>query len=128
MKRYIIPFALLLLVSFSGCAVYEISTNSLVTQLKNTGTEDKGFLSPGSVQGNTLQAVTCTDKHGKEVTLSVTNRTGVRITLTDHSRKTFYFNTLLVQDSAVYGSKTHFFNASVKPVKISNISKIQIMP
>jgi len=128
MKHFTISLVVLLLFSFSGCAVYEISTKSLITQLQNTGTEEKGYLSPGSVQGNTLQTVICTDKHGKQVSLYVTNRTGVRITLTDNSRKTFYFNTLLVQDSAVSGSKTHFFNSSIKPVKFSNIIKIEIMP
>ena len=108
MKHFTISITVLLLFVFSGCAVYEISTKSLVTQLQNTGTAEKGYLSPGSVQG--------------------TNRTGVRITLTDNSRKTFYFNTLLVQDSAVFGSKTHFFSSSVKPMKLSSISKIEIMP
>jgi len=71
---------------------------------------------PFSVDGNSLHELKCVDKNGKEYTIPVTNRTQMRVTFTDGSRKTFYFNTLLLQDSTITGSKTHFFEMHIKPV------------
>jgi hypothetical protein len=88
----------------------------------------KGYLlAADAVKGNDLKTLKCTDKNGKEVEINVTSRTGVKITKTDKSSVTFYFNTLLVKDSAITGSKTHFFNDKVKPIKFAEISKIEIM-
>jgi hypothetical protein len=56
----------------------------------------------------------------------VTNRTSVRITLADSSRTTFYFNTLLIKDSTISGSKTHFFEAHIRPIKLRDIAKIEL--
>src|SRR5579863_9216351 len=111
-KATIYLLAVLLL---SSCATYQLSTQSLVQQMADTHPEKKYIYSPNlpfipfSVDGNSLHELKCVDKNGKEYTIPVTNRTQVRVTLTDGSRKTFYFNTLLLQDSTITGSKTHFF-------------------
>ena len=116
----------------TSCATYHLSTDSLVQQFANTQPERKYtyeptlFFIPFSVNGNSLQTITCLDKNGKETTFDVTNRTSVRITLTDNSRTTFYFNTLLIQDSTISGSKTHFFEAHIRPIKLRDIAKIEI--
>ena len=111
----------------SGCASYIVSTTSLSEQL-NGNEVNKGYLlAHAAVKGNELKTIKCLDKNGREKEISVTNRTGVRITRIDNSKTTFYFNTLLIKDSAITGSKTHFFNAEVTPIKISEISKIEIM-
>ena len=52
---------------------------------------------------------------------------GVRIIKKDNSSITFYFNTLLLKDSLLYGSNPHFFNDRVNPIKISDIRKIEIL-
>jgi len=111
----------------SGCASYIVSTTSLSEQL-NGNEVNKGYLlAHAAVKGNELKTIKCLDKNGREKEIPVTNRTGVRITRIDNSKTTFYFNTLLIKDSAITGSKTHFFNAEVTPIKISEISKIEIM-
>jgi hypothetical protein len=117
-----------------ACATYHISTQSLVEQMANSGTEKKtivGFAPPyffykGSVKGNDLTKITCLDKNGKEARIDVTNKTSVRITELDSSRVTFYFNTLIIHDSVITGSKTHFFQWSFKPVMLRDISNIEI--
>jgi hypothetical protein len=115
------------LILLTGCATYQISTTSLTEQL-NGNAVSKGYLmAADNVKGNDLEKVRCIDKNGKETELPVTNRTGVKITKTDNSKTTFYFNTLLIKDSSIVGSKTHFFNAKVKPIKLNDIIKIEIM-
>jgi hypothetical protein len=142
MKK-IIYAPLFCLALLTGCATYHISTQSLVEQMANSGTEKKTSeelaasfrFSPGlsvciyyegTVKGNTLTKITCLDNKGKEATLDVDNRTSVRITKADSSRVTFYFNTLLVHDSTISGSKTHFFEWQIHPVLLKDITKIEI--
>ncbi|HEV2479853.1 MAG TPA: hypothetical protein VGS79_09310 [Puia sp.] len=127
---------LLLLLSapllLAGCATYYLSTDSLVQQMADTQPERKYIYTPAtlfipfSVEGNSLHQLKCLDKHGKETTIDVDNRTSVRITLADSSRKTFYFNTLLLQDSTITGSKTHFFEMHIKPIRLRDVAKIEV--
>jgi len=127
MKHLLYTTAVVVLILLCGCATYQISTTSLTEQL-NGNAVSKGYLmAADNVKGNDLEKVKCIDKNGKEIELVVTNRTGVKITKTDNSKTEFYFNTLLIKDSAIVGSKTHFFNAKIKPIKFSDISKIEIM-
>jgi hypothetical protein len=119
---------------FTGCATYNLSSQSMLEQFANTGSEKKVtylivppfVFFPGVVKGNDLRILKCIDKNGNEKIVTVTNRTSVRITKSDNSRTTFYFDTLLLKDSTIAGSKTHFFNAQIKPIKFSDISKIEI--
>jgi hypothetical protein len=134
MKKASLPLLFFCLSLLTGCATYHLSTQSLVEQFGNSSTEKKKILLPvfpylffvDPVTGNDLQTIKVLDKNGQEKILTVTNRTGVRITRTDSSRTTFYFNTLLLKDSTITGSKTHFFNAHIKPINFRDISKIEI--
>jgi hypothetical protein len=134
MKKAPIFFSFFCLSLLTGCANYHLSTQSLVEQFGNSSTEKKKILLPvfpyvffvDPVTGNDLQTIKVLDKNGQEKVLTVTNQTGVRITRTDSSRTTFYFNTLLLKDSTITGSKTHFFNAHIKPINFRDISKIEI--
>ncbi|HTR31398.1 MAG TPA: hypothetical protein VMH27_19130 [Puia sp.] len=122
-------FASLLLTS---CATYHLSTESLVQQMAATQPERKYIYSPDlpfipfSVEGNSLQRLRCLDKNGNTQIIDVTNRTSVRITLADSTRKTFYFNTLLIKDSTIAGSKTHFFEMRIKPILLKDVVKIEV--
>lgn len=128
---FLLFFCLFLL---TGCATYHLSTESLVEQFANSGTEKKKILLPifpyvffvDPVTGNDLTTIKVLDKNGQEKTIRITDHTGVRITKNDNSRTTFYFNTLLLKDSTITGSKSHFFNARIKPINFKDISKIEI--
>jgi len=131
MKKSLLPLLVMPLL-LTGCATYHLSTESLVQQFADTKPEKKYayeptlFFIPFSVTGNDLQTIKCLDKNGKETTIELTNRTSVRITLTDSSRTTFYFNTLLIKDSTISGSKTHFFTAHIRPIKLRDVAKIEL--
>jgi hypothetical protein len=132
----------LLLVSVlvvTGCQTYHLTTESLCQQFIDAKNQRHslsdnfvpiGLLSAlifsGSVEGNDLGVVKCLDKDGKEVNIEVTNHTGVRITKKDGSRVTFYFNTLLIKDSTITGSKSHIFEARINPVILKNIAIIEL--
>jgi hypothetical protein len=121
-------------VTLFSCNTYHLSKQSLMEQFADSRTEKKYLFFimppfvffPGIVNGNNLRTITCLDKKGTEVTLNVTNHTGVRITKNDGKKTTFYFNTLCLQDSLISGSKTHFFNAPIKKIKLSDIEKIEL--
>ena len=134
MRNYYLSLLLICATLFISCETYHLSTQSLLEQFAGTGTEKKTtFLIiapyvffPGVVKGNDLTTIKCIGKNGEERVIAVTNRTEVRITKLDNTKTTFYFNTLLLKDSTITGSKTHFVNAQIKPVKFSDILKIEI--
>jgi hypothetical protein len=127
MKYPSVAIALSLSAFLAGCSSYLVSTSSLSEQLSGNIVSKGYLLATGAVKGNDLKTIKCVDKNGKEKEITVTNRTGVRITKNDNSKTTFYFNTLLIKDSSIVGSKTHFFNDKIKPIKLSDIRKIEIM-
>jgi len=105
----------------------------LLTQFANTQKETKvntfvafPFFYTGVVTGNNLREIRCLDKKEKEHTIRLTNHTGVRITKKDGKRNTFYFDTLIIQDSTINGAKSHFLGLSIKPVLLNDIDKIEI--
>jgi len=130
MKKILLYISASLLLT--SCATYHLSTESLVQQMADTKPERKYIYSPNlpfipfSVDGNSLQQLKCLDKNGKETTIEVSNRTSVRITLADSSHKTFYFNTLLLKDSTITGSKTHFFEMHIKPILLRDVVRIEV--
>ncbi len=134
-KSNLAIFFLLTLVLTSCGTTYNLSTRSLLEQFSNSNVEKKVnwlvaypyVFFPGIVKGNDLKTITCVDQMGKEIAINVSRNTGVRFTKTDSSKTTFYFDTLILKDSTITGSKTHFFNAQIKPIKFKDIAKIEIM-
>ena len=117
----------------TSCQTYHMTTESLLVQLSNTQKEKKvnvivafPFFFPGVVTGNSIREVKVLDKMEKEVILPVNHRTGVRITKKDGKRNTFYFDTLIIQDSIVTGKKDHFIGMNIKPINLNNIAKIEL--
>jgi hypothetical protein len=109
-----------------GCTTYYLTTDKLVEQFINSTVEKKGYFFPNAVKGNSLKTITCRDNSGNLHTIQITDRTQIRITKNNNSRTTLYFNTLILKDSTITGSKTHFFNDQIKPITFSEISKIEI--
>jgi hypothetical protein len=124
---------LMMLVLFASCKTYHITTQSLLEQFANTQKEKKvnvivafPFFFPGIVTGNSLKEIKVLDKYGQEFIMPVTRATGVRITKKDGKRKQFYFDTLIIEDSTITGKNDHFLGISIKPIKLSNIEKIEL--
>jgi hypothetical protein len=122
-----------ILILLTGCATYHITTESLLQQFADVTPETKKnfiiafpLIFPGTVKGNSLTEIKVLDQNNKERILPVTSHTGVRITKKDGSRKTFYFDTLLIQDSTINGKKSHFVGIDIKPFKLADIAKIEL--
>ncbi len=117
----------------SSCATYHMTTQSLIEQLTDAQKEKKvtvlvafPIFVPFVVTGNSLQQVKVLDKNGNEFVIPVTNHTGIRVTKKDGKRKTFYFNTLIIQDSIITGKNDHFIGTNIKPINLNNIEKIEL--
>jgi len=117
----------------TSCVTYHVTTQSLLEQFVAVHQEMKPnipvfplvFL-PGVVEGNDLKRIKVLDKKDSVHYIYVTNRTGVRITKLDCTKTTFYFDTMIIKDSTITGCKTHFVPSHIKPIKLSNIKKIEI--
>ncbi len=128
--RIIIALATL---AICGCTTYHLSTGSLLQQFADVHPETKTnliiafpLIFPGTVTGNSLSSIKVLDQKNTEHTIPVTNHTSVRITKKDGTRKTFYFDTLLIQDSVINGKKSHFVGIDIKPIKLDDIEKIEL--
>lgn len=136
MKKIKSKLALISLLFFIvGCQTYHMSTQSLLEQFANTQKEKKvtvfaapPFFFPGMVTGNSLREVIVLNKNDQKIKLPVTPHTGIRITKKDGSRKTFYFNTLIIQDSIITGENDHLIGVNIKPIKLNDIHKIELQP
>jgi hypothetical protein len=116
-----------------GCTTYHLTTESLLQQFADVRPETKTnfivafpLIFPGIVTGNSLTEVKVLDQKNNEHTIPVTYHTGVRITKKDGTRKTFYFDTLLIRDSTINGKKSHFVGIDIKPIKLDDIAKIEL--
>ena len=132
-KKSIIWILLVSTFIITSCVTYHITTQSLLQQLANTQPEKKinilvafPIVFPGIVNGNSLREVKVLDKDEHETLIPVSRQTGVRITKKDGTRKTFYFDTLLVQDSTITGKNDHFFGVNITPINLNNIDKIEL--
>jgi hypothetical protein len=132
-KKSMVSLLVTFVIFLTGCQTYHMSTQSLLEQLAETQKEKKvtvvvafPIVFPGIVAGNSLGKIKVLDKMNRECILPVTNRTSVRIIKKDGTRKTFYFNTLLIKDSIVTGKNDHFIGVNIKPINLNNIEKIEL--
>src|SRR5271156_5148597 len=111
-------YLIAILCLLTGCTTYHITTQSLQAQLAGTPAEKKGnlLIPVDNIKGNALRQITVLDPKGKEKVLPVNYHTGVKITRKSGKHTTFYFDTLLLTDSTISGSKTHLFNARITPI------------
>jgi len=133
MRNKIKVAALITAQFFFSCTTYHLTTESLLQQFADVHPETKQnfifafpLIFPGTVTGNSLTEVKVLDQKNKEHIIPVTNHTGVRITKKDGTRKTFYFDTLLIKDSLINGKKSHFVGLDIHPIKLDDIEKIEL--
>lgn len=101
----------------TSCATYYLTPQSLRNQLQNAHPDGNS---------NGISKINCVDKDGKEKVLVVTNHTGIRITKKDDTKKTFVFMTAYIQDSLLKGCSSAILGIPIKPIKISDIKKIEL--
>lgn len=101
----------------SGCATFQLTPQSLQSQLEACNKNGKRI---------ELTYVKCFYKDSIERTLFVTPQKSIRITKFDDTRQQFYLITAYLQDSMIMGSKSVIFEIPIKPIKISEIKKIEV--
>ena len=133
LRNFTIGILIISTVIMTSCVTYHLSTQSLLEQLAKTQPETKvnfiiafPIIFPGVVTGNSLTEIKVLDKKEQECVIPVSRQTGVRIIKKDGTRKTFYFDTLLVKDSTITGKNDHFFGVNITPINLSNIDKIEL--
>jgi hypothetical protein len=75
---------------------------------------------------NNIRTLEVIDKNGIKKTINVSIRTGIKITTNDGKSKTFYFDSMFIENNCVIGQNTHFFNWPIKPIPFENIIKIEV--
>ena len=79
-----------------------------------------------NIEGNSIRTLRVLDKKEHEYRLGVNKHTGIRIKKKDGKKVSFYFDMLLLTDSTITGSKTHLYNAKIKPIPFSEVSKMEL--
>lgn len=135
MRLHTVLIVIFTCITLFGCnTTYHITTRSLLEQLATSKKDNKDSIKliapyqffPGSVEGRTIKEIKCIDKDGETCLLGITKRTSIVFTDSGGSRKSIYFNTLLVQDSMMGSSRNHAFRTKNKPVKIADVATIEI--
>jgi hypothetical protein len=133
LNKGIITLLAICFVMLNSCATYHISTKSLIEQLTETTKEKKvnmivafPFFIPGVVTGNSLTEINVLDKNEQPYTIKVKRETAIRITKKDGKKSTFYFDTLIIEDSTITGKKDHFLGINIKPINLNHIEKIEL--
>ncbi len=135
MRQQTVLILFFICITLFGCnTTYHITTQSLLEQLATSKKDNKDSIRilapyqffPGSVEGRSIKEIKCVDKEGETCLLGITKRTSIILTEADGSRKSVYFNALLVEDSLMGSSRNHSFRTKNKPVKISDIANIDI--
>lgn len=121
-----ITLSILAVLTFTACTTYHLSTQNLLKQFDSSGVESKGFLFPNAVKGNDLKTFIVQDNKGTDHLLPVSDHTAIRITKKNNKRVQLYFNTIILKDSAITGSKSHFLNIPIPPINFSDITKIEV--
>jgi hypothetical protein len=81
----------------------------------------------GHAYNNGLILLECTQKDGKKLILTVNDQTQLRITSKkDSSRNVYYYDTMFLLDSCVYGIKSRVLRIKDK-IPVKDISKIEVL-
>jgi hypothetical protein len=126
-------FLLTIVLITTSCSTYYLTTKSLSDQF--TGI-DSTRLKPVTVRGpagetynylaNPIEIIECVDKQGNPTQLINSPSIEMRVTQQTGKRTIFYFDRVLVTDSALYGVRSRFIPSLRKAIKLQDIKKIEI--
>ena len=134
MKKHaiLILMSLLILLVFSGCKSYTIPLDSFKEQFKNINTEnyrmvktENPFGIVSEYKANPIDTIICFDKNNKKVLLRNSPSIEIKFTTKDHKKRTFYFDSVFLNDTIVVGDMSRFINYK-KGIPIDNIIKIEV--
>ncbi|MDD4969252.1 MAG: hypothetical protein PHT07_07450 [Paludibacter sp.] len=121
---------LILLIFLSGCATFNVSTQSFVSQLKaNQRIERNLYFQDFALidyPSNNLQKIKCEDKDGNKVWLYPDKNTEfVIVKKSDGKKVQAYFDTVILQNDTIYGLRSRLLGG-LRIIPVSDIEKIII--
>lgn len=124
---------LLIIITFTSCKTYYISTSSMKEQFKDI---DSTKFQLVQVQGpigetynylaNPIKSIKCVDKQNNYIELTNSPSIETRITENTEKKTILYFDRIYVSDSLLYGIKSRFIPTFDKIITLKNIIKIEV--
>jgi hypothetical protein len=121
---------LIFVIFLAGCANYMVSTQSLVTQLKeNQKIETNLYFQQFALidyPSNNLQKIKCEDKNGNKVWLYPNKNTEfIIVKKSDGKKVKAYFDTVIFQNDTLYGLRSRLIGG-LRIIQVNAIEKITI--
>ncbi|MCX6153051.1 MAG: hypothetical protein NT007_02700 [Candidatus Kapabacteria bacterium] len=119
--------------SMLGCQTYYIPVNNFKEQFKNIDST-KLFLtnvvgplgSRYTYYRNPIKIIKCFDKENNPIDLPNSPSIEIRFTDKDNNRTIFYFDTIYMQDSLIYGTQSRFITSIKDILYIPDIILIEV--
>lgn len=122
---------LYILALFVSCKTYELTPLSLKTQLENSSLEEKGVkLNSASIFFNStymavsLDSLEVYDKKGTIFYLQNSPSIEMRLINNEGEKFTMYFDTVVIKNDTLVGSKSRFISGIKHKIPFSTISKV----
>lgn len=122
---------LYILTLFVSCKTYELTPLSLKTQLANSSVEERGVkLNNASIFFNStymavgLDSLEVYDKKGKIFYLQNSPSIEMRLINNEGEKFTMYFDTVVIKNDTLTGSRSRFISGIKHKVPFSTISKV----
>jgi hypothetical protein len=125
-----ITIGLSLVIFLAGCANYMVSTQSLVSQLKENQKIEKNLyfhqFALIDYPSNNLQKIKCEDKNGNKVWLYPDKNTEfIIVKKSDGKKVKAYFDTVILQNDTLYGLRSRLVGG-LRIIPINDIEKITV--
>lgn len=135
MSRLLLPTTIVLVILMTtSCQTYRIPTSSFINQLSkidSTSLESVSVIGPFGESyeylANPLQTLSCIDKNGTSLELSVKPSLEIRVHDLNGKKTIFYFDRTVVIDSVLIGARSRLAeNGLLKAIKLKNIRLIEV--
>jgi len=116
----------------TSCTTYYIPIDSFKEQFSDTrkyNMQKSKIRNPyGYIfteETNSIDSIRCIDKNGNPKILTKKASLEIRFTENNNKKSIFYFDTIYLQDTLIYGQQSRFINAP-KTISINDVKKIEI--
>ena len=135
MKKFLSAISLsALILMLVSCKSYTIPIDSFKEQLVNTNSSNQKTVTINnplyygniSYAANNIDKIIVLDKNGNEKTLNNSGSIEMRITHKNGKKYHMYFDTVLLENDTLKGSRSRFLQHLKRQIHIDSISKIEV--
>jgi len=120
-------------VLFAACKTYTIDPESLKSQFLATGSAQKNVeinnpLRYGNIRykANSITDLNVRDKKGNHLSIPNSPALEMRVTHKNGKRQIFYFDTTILENDSLKGSKSRFIPGLTNSIPFDSIAKIEV--